>query len=276
MLLLPGVVVFPGTRRQTTTTTATTRVNNNNNSIAAADTNNNDGILATPTDDDTTKPLMKDTDQPSYTIPSRKPPHASSIESKLTGNGLVSFRHTLASKEQKENNDDETKKQRAKVLSRVLTLNNTTTALLPSRGKVIVVSLSAQNDNLECSQLHRILYLLATYFTVIVVLMMDNVDKSDKIVRKEDPEVTAAKNKLYSSSVLTPSILPEHRMVAVRSHTGKIALVRQLGSTVDFVLDYESETRVELERFGFRVIVYNSAAKNTTLARLSNQLKVNE
>ena len=61
-------------------------------------------------------------------------------------------------------------------------------------------------------------------------------------------------------STLPEAVLPSHRIVAAQSRAGRIALVRQLG-TVEFVLDHDQEMKNELERFGFKVILYHGSTE---------------
>mmetsp|Transcript_22688 Transcript_22688/g.33502 ORF Transcript_22688/g.33502 Transcript_22688/m.33502 type:complete len:267 (-) Transcript_22688:27-827(-) len=192
---------------------------------------------------------------------SRKPPHATSSNAQVV-DGMVSFRHSHASDQEPADTLAETRKERAKVLSRILSLDGSTPP--PPRGKIVVLSLS-RDENLECSKLRRILYLLATYFTLIVVLNVD-----DDCKQKEIEQMI---HSLRGKEGLPERILPDHRIVAAQSLTGKVALVRQLGQRVEFVLDYDNEMKNELERFGFKVLVYNKENdRKGGSSRLASQL----
>jgi len=60
-------------------------------------------------------------------------------------------------------------------------------------------------------------------------------------------------------------VLADHRIIAAESVTGRVALVRQLARRVEFVLDFDPQMKAELNRFGFRVMLYGNfdAAKQT-------------
>jgi len=251
----------------TTTSGATTTTT----TIASTTT----ATITTPTTTTTiASSSQEEEEENDITIPLRKPPHAVSKTAQIV-DGLVSFRHSLASKA--DTNAADTRKERAKVLSRLLALGAGTPTTLPSRGKVVVVSIP--QEDLECHQLHRILYLLGTYFTLLVVIHVDDDNNKTNIV---DTLVSKLR-----SEELPSSVLPDHRIVVVQSRIGKIAVVRQLGQTnVQFVVEYDHQIKLELERFGFQVFVYygddntnNKQATNDNagvVARLSRQLKITE
>mmetsp|Transcript_1862 Transcript_1862/g.2567 ORF Transcript_1862/g.2567 Transcript_1862/m.2567 type:complete len:269 (-) Transcript_1862:1890-2696(-) len=200
---------------------------------------------------------------PPFVIQSRKPPHATSSKAHVV-DGLVSFRHTYASDPEPADTVTETRKERAKVLSKILALDSS--APPPPRGKIVVISL-LREEKLDCSKLRRILYLMATYFTLIVVLNVD----ANTTKKNVDCMIQCLRGK----EGLPEKVLPDHRIVAAQSLTGKIALVRQLGQRVEFVLDYDNETKKELERFGFKVLVYQSdVTKDDSASRLAAQLMV--
>lgn len=69
---------------------------------------------------------------------------------------------------------------------------------------------------------------------------------------------------------LNPQILPPHRIAFTSTTKGRIAFVRQLSSKSEFVIDYDTAVKNELERFGFRVLIY---PKMTTSM---NAMKVGE
>jgi hypothetical protein len=195
---------------------------------------------------------------------SRKPPHASKTDALLI-DGMVSFRNTTAATHDATATNTDTvaknRKDRAKILSRILTLE--LGAPPPPRGGCVVVSIPA--DDVDCARLRRILFLLATYFTLVVVLSVEQSTTEDEIKQ------LVTKVRGSDDSILPEAVLPSHRIVAAQSRTGRIALVRQLGN-VEFVLDHDQEMKNELERFGFKVFVYVGAARGPESSRLAAQL----
>jgi hypothetical protein len=205
-------------------------------------------------------------DVPTWSIAARKPSHATKTNAVLV-DGMVSFRHSFAATyeaslgtlaTESTAKDDGTskpiavtanRKDRAKVLSRILTLDKSTP---PPRGTTVVVSIPS--EEVDCAKLRRVLYLLATYFNLVVVLSVgaetseEDIQKVSKTLRGSDP------------SALPLAVLPEHRVVAAQSRTGRIALVRQLGR-VELVLDHDPQMEEELGRFGFKVFIYGNSGK---------------
>jgi hypothetical protein len=194
----------------------------------------------------------------------RRPPHASKTDALLI-DGMVSFRNSTAATFDATNADPDmlarNRKERAKILSRILTLDSG--AAPPSRGGCIVVSLPA--DDVDCARLRRILFLLATYFSMVVVLSVDQSATEDEIKQM------IVKMRGSDETTIPEAVLPSHRIVAAQSRTGRIALVRQLGS-VEFVLDHEQEMKNELERFGFKVFIYGNTTRQAGTSRLAAQL----
>lgn len=194
----------------------------------------------------------------------RKPPHASKTDALLI-DGMVSFRHSTAATYDATATDADmvakNRKDRAKILSRILTLE--LGAAPPPRGGCVVVSIPA--DDVDCVKLRRILFLLATYFTLVVVISVEQSTTDDEIKQ------LVAKVRGSDESIIPEVVLPSHRIVAAQSRTGRIALVRQLGS-VEFVLDHEMEMQNELERFGFKVFIYGSAVQGPESSLLAAYL----
>lgn len=69
---------------------------------------------------------------------------------------------------------------------------------------------------------------------------------------------------------LNPEILPPHRIAFSCTCKGRVAFVRQLGA--ELILDYEHSVAKELERFGFRVVVYPRTSKGNTKPALGDFL----
>lgn len=198
---------------------------------------------------------------PSWLRYSRKPPHAQSSEASLV-EGMISFRSSTAALA---TSDGDMRKERARILSRLLTLHSSASTLPPARGSTIVVSIPA--DDVECAQLRKILYLLGTYFTLVVVLCLEE-DGSDTDALTQQ---LIGKLRGDDDTDLPDTVLPTHRIVASTLATGRIALVRQLGRAVEFVVTHEPKLSEELGRFGFTVLPY-SADKRDSRSRLAAQL----
>merc|ERR1711966_601057 len=69
---------------------------------------------------------------------------------------------------------------------------------------------------------------------------------------------------------LNSEILPPHRIAFSCTCKGRVAFVRQLGA--ELILDYEPSVAKELERFGFRVVVYPRMSKGKTKPALGDFL----
>jgi hypothetical protein len=75
---------------------------------------------------------------------------------------------------------------------------------------------------------------------------------------------------------LNSQILPHHRIAFASTPQGRIAFVRQLASgnnnnspssskkQSEFIIDHDASVKTELERFGFRVLIYPKATTTTT------------
>lgn len=172
----------------------------------------------------------------------------------LLSEGLLPFRHGRAAAYEQAlaatNAEQVTKnrKDRARVLSRVLALDN---GGPPSRGSTVVISIPV-TENLSCEKLQRALYLLSTHFNTMLILSNVSSEISDSDV---DAMVKTLRG---TGNALPEDVLPRHRIVAAQSITGRVAFCRQLGR-VEFVLDFDEEMKAQLGRFGFRVLVYGSS-----------------
>ena len=189
----------------------------------------------------------------------RTPPHLLN-ESATPVDGLIGFRNTKASGYEKStNNAAENRKERARLLSKILTLEPT--APPPPRGTTVVVSLPA--EDVVCPKLSRVFFLLATYFNLIVVICVEQ--------GVEEPESYIDKLLLGGDDKILSEVLPRHRILLSQSITGRVAVCRQLGS-VEFVLDYKPQIKTELTRFGFRVMVYGSGEGKPGWSMLASDL----
>ena len=182
----------------------------------------------------------------------RTPPHMASASAAkkvgaLSSEGMLHFRHCSAAGYESLTFSEETitanRKERARLLSRILGLDKSTPP--PPRGSTVVVSIPSKE--IECSMLRRVLYLLSTYFNLVVILSVS--DKSAKV------DSLLSQLRGTNASDLPKEVLADHRIIVAQSLAGRIALVRQLGK-VEFVLEFDEEVRSQLSRFGFRVLVY--------------------
>jgi len=204
----------------------------------------------------------------------------------LNSEGLVAFRHTKAAGYEKSSQQATTsaggyvdiaaknRKDRAKILSRMLNLdkdNCDTTP--PPRGSTLVVSVPV--DHVACPKLRNVLYLLATYYNLLVILVVT--DSKKEVTFKDVEQWTKTLRGDTSSDAahsLVPDVLPSHRIAAASTATGRVAFVRQL-TTVELVLDFDAEVKKQLTRFGFRVVQYSNNTKTAADAGdspLGNQL----
>lgn len=208
----------------------------------------------------------------------RCPPHIAPSSAGMSGtdgtslliDGMLPFRHGRASSHEQGTYDTGTvtqnRRERARLLAKVLALNNTSNGLLtipssspPSRGSTLVVSIC--EEDVACPKSRRIIFLFATYYNLLVIVHYPPPSVGeDETCSKRLAEVVA---KLHGGSgdeqsynfILTPAILPEHRILASQSTTGRVAVVRQL-TRVEFVLDFDLDVQTQLNRFGYRVFVY--------------------
>ena len=192
----------------------------------------------------------------------------------LLSDGLLAFRHSRAagyeqSQSQATGGDvaSQNRKDRARVLSRLLSLDSGTSdsSSPPHRGSTVVVSVPA--TEIDCQKLRRILYLFATYYNLLVIVVVNSgtttsdLDEIKLKIRGSDEE----KGRLIAE------LLPDHRIVAASTAAGRVAFVRQL-ARVDIVLDFDSEVKTQLSRFGFRVINYKKQPLEKNTSQLGSQL----
>lgn len=187
--------------------------------------------------------------------------------SNLLKEGLLTFRHTKAADYEKSQSLSGTstgdvatqnRKERARVLSRMLALEGGTTSAdsktPPPRGSTFVISIPA--SEVSCPKLKQVLYLFATYYNLLVILVLPSgVEKTMKDVKEMTTQLRG-KDK-HAANYLATDILPDHRIVAASSAAGRIAFVRQL-ARAEIVLDFDGEVKTQLVRFGYRVINYKT------------------
>lgn len=201
--------------------------------------------------------LQKQTRCPPHMAPEASARYLDTGGISLLSEGVMPFRHGRAAAYEQAlaiTNADavaKNRKDRARVLARILALDGAGMTSPPSRGSTVVISIPV-SENLNCDKLRRALYLLSTHFNTMLILSNTSSTITDKEV---DIMVTTLRG---NSSELPEAVLPRHRIVAAQSITGRVAFCRQLGR-VEFILDFEEEMRAQLGRFGFRVLVYGES-----------------
>lgn len=183
--------------------------------------------------------------------------------SKMLVDGLIPFRYTRAAEFEQSRSAEgdvaaQNRKERARLLSRLLSLDVTGShsTTPPSRGSALVVSIPA--EDVRCLKLRRIIYLFATYYNLLVILgglpaetTTDDFASLRAQLRGPDGE----------KETLCTEILPDHRIVAASTTTGRIAFVRQL-ARVELVLEFQEAVKTDLVRFGYRVINYGKSQQS--------------
>lgn len=180
----------------------------------------------------------------------------------VLADGLVGFKYTSANSSTT-SADASLRKDRARILTRLLMDGNETinsNIVPPSKGGTMLISIPS--SDVGCESLARVLFLLATYYNVFLLVSVTGNDTSDtkKDAATIQQEQKALVDKLYTGD-LTRRILPPHRVVPCSTVAGRVAFARQL-QRMEMVLDYESEVDTSLSRFGYKVVLYN---KNTTM-----------
>jgi hypothetical protein len=191
----------------------------------------------------------------------RRPPHMQTTGSTsgVLVDGMLPFRSIKASTYEAGRDDPEllaaNRKDRAKVLSKILSLDQT--ASPPPRGTTVVVTI--MEEDVQCDLARRVIFLLATYFNLLLVIRVPPITTDAEI------KGLIANLRGTDSTQVPVQVLADHRIIAAESATGRVALVRQLARRVEFVLDFDPQVRTELNKFGFRVMVYGNvdAAKIT-------------
>jgi hypothetical protein len=209
--------------------------------------------------------------------------------------GLVGFRHTQASSVVPEDNAMSVRKERAKILSKLVVLKqssinanvNPNVTAPPTKGATIVVSVP--HDQVACDSLRRIFYLLGSYYNLLVILAvpeptdvsateMEHLEQQKKELisrlrgtNDDDDDATTASSTL----LLTEAVLPSHRILLSSTIAGRVAFVRQL-NRVELVVDFDGLVETQLTRFGYRVFLYGSETKEASFSSLKAAPASNE
>jgi hypothetical protein len=221
--------------------------------------------------------------------------------------GLVGFRHTQASSVVPEDEATSVRKERAKILSKLVVLQQqsvtttatttTTTPPPPTKGATIVVSVP--HDQVACDSLRRIFYLLGSYYNLFVILAVPEPpmdvaisDTTDLQMQTLEQQKEALVSKLRGTNdtdtmstdtatatiLLSEAVLPSHRILLSTTIAGRVAFVRQL-NRVELVVDFDGLVQVQLTRFGYRVFLYGNGnggleQKATTSTTTSTELSI--
>jgi hypothetical protein len=203
---------------------------------------------------------------------SRVPPHVSLASAQLAVNGgsnllidgLVAFKHCKAASASTASAEMEAeiRKARAKLFSNLL--EGSGVSAPPAKGSAIVVTITIEST--ACRYQRRVLYLLATYYNLLVILAVpagnttfSDQDRMDAIATLRGDGDNSNDDVEWTSFTLSVDTLPSHRVAVSSTVTGRVAFVRQL-QRIELVLDYDPEVLALLTRFGHRVIVYGGGS----------------
>jgi len=236
----------PSTNHQTTPPAANTNSTRTNprRTRAAANRNNNQNQWNRhnnlPNTARSTRTTLSEAAAEVLSTCQSKPPHCQPDQTPGLGGqdilseGLVAFASTHAHKHK-----DAARSARAKLL---LQLSKGTTP--PPMGSKVVVALKGDDPTPAAA---RVLYILATYYNLMVLLHVESVQQGKE----------ASTRLREACPLLTTDILPHHRVLATSTTTGRIAVVRQLES-VKLVVDWDEDVREQLGRFGYHVAVVDN------------------
>ena len=211
-------------------------------------------------------PTSRPADSVQKSVCTRVPPHFSEAGSggkkaqaggaNVVLDGMLAFRYTKATVYEASLSDEEqtkNRKDRVRVLSNLLM--DSAVSNPPVRGGSVVLAVPVQD--VACPKLRRVVFLLASYYNLLLVVNVEAETKPDDLKYLRHRLRGAPEDANY----LAPDVLPDHRILAAATATGRVALVRQL-QRIDLVLDFESEVKDSLSRFGHRVILYGGESAN--------------
>jgi hypothetical protein len=244
---------------------------------------------------------------PSISKASRVPCHLSEPSARIASSGganvlrdgLVAFSHTKAFVTGEQESTDPAnasihRTQRAKVLAKLMAYteqddnNNNGKATIakaktvlqapPAKGSTLLVSVPA--DQVGCHKLQRVLYLLGTYYNVILILGVASESKSvdrAKLIEQLRGATAAGNSKSQQgqSDALPSEVIPDHRIILSSTAKGRIALVRQV-ERVELVLDYDPQVEMQLRRFKQKVITYGMSASMSSVSSQASSVLGNE
>jgi uncharacterized Zn-binding protein involved in type VI secretion len=236
-----------------------------NSTTSSSNNNNNNNNANTPTAARKGAPCAR--------VPSHVAPGSTAVNggNNLLVDGMVAFRHGKAAVVESALDAAQqarVRKDRARILARLLrqhdgggqsrTSNSTSAsaAASPPPGKGSTVVLAIPQADVGCAQLRNVLYLLATYYNLLVLVAVNSdfapKDKGLLIQRLRGPTATSVSTQHLQ---LTADVLPDHRIILSSTVAGRVAFSRQL-QRIELVLDFDSDVKAMLERFGHCVVVY--------------------
>lgn len=201
----------------------------------------------------------------------------------LLNEGLLAFRHTKAVDYENPKTSSslassstgdvasQNRKERARVLSRMLALESSSSESVtpPPRGSTFVISIPAAE--VSCPKLRQVMYLFATYYNLLVILVLPPGGGDKTLADVKELTIQLRGSGDQDPHRLALDILPDHRIVAATSPSGRIAFVRQL-ARAEIVLDFDIEVKTQLTRFGYRVIHYKQPSFKPNTSQLGSQL----
>jgi len=247
----------------------------NNNNLNNANNNRRANGAATPRTG-ATPPASNNTSQKPLAQQkcTRTPPHLNSSTVAVNGganvllDGLVAFKYTTASSSAITIPDE--RRARARLLAQWLP-----DATPPAKGSCVAVAVEDHDDSLACPRQRQVLVLLATYYNLLVLVAVSAGKECTAEDRARAVQALRGENNNDESQlqVLTPALLPLHRIVFTSTVTGRVAFVRQL-QRIELVLDFDPEVKGLLSRFGHRVIVYGNGDNNSRSSNSSSVSKL--
>jgi hypothetical protein len=166
-----------------------------------------------------------------------------------TESWMISWQHCRVSQV---TSDEVTRKERARLLSRLLHDHP------PLKGSTVI--LGVPSNDIECLLFKRAVYLLATYYNLVLLVATEHEDRTTLLLR------------LRGENIVTADVLPDHRVVRTGSPSGRVAFCRQV-QRVDWVLDFEKEVQDQLVRFGYRVVLYGTEPAVEGVSKLGQVLQ---
>jgi len=163
------------------------------------------------------------------------------------------------------------RRERARIFARMFSVSEGG-GRPPNRGVNIVVTI--RHTEISCSRLQKALFLLGTYYNIFLLVEGSGVAAASgkdvevkEFVKKMRSELlnqgiggSAADSGEYK---LNSEIIPPHRIAFSSTAKGRVAFVRQLHGT-ELVVDFDENVTKELERFGFRVLVYPKGGETSS------------
>jgi len=162
------------------------------------------------------------------------------------------------------------RRERARIFARMFSVSGGG-GRPPNRGVNIVVTI--RHTEISCSKLQKALFLLGTYYNLFLLVEGSGVAAaSGKDVEVRD-FVKKMRYELLNQGIggsaadseykLNSEIIPPHRIAFSSTAKGRVAFVRQLHGT-ELVVDFDENVTKELERFGFRVLVYPKGGETSS------------